>query len=315
VKYYLGKKFYYVFQVFLNCTLQSINLASIVICAQSLDSFIAFMFGKTFALELSPNFQLIEVADSMDLYNANIWVLSLGYLIVMLMCVPMSVINLGDNIAIQAASFVMLIVLIGEFVYHFIHHGLTLSAVPTIGNNYTQLVSIFILSWAYPMLIPSWVNEKKDHVNVNKIVWSSSTISFVGYMIVGILCALAYPNLSTDDVLWTLTSNEDVELVTKIAAYLFSIGIILPGIPVYSITTRYNLYVAGLCGVKQSFFWGVAAPWIVGFVFCQGSFFCSSADVDCPDFQRFCEFHSAIVGVLQGQIPRTRVDVPCPNQS
>ena len=34
----------------------------------------------------------------------------------------------------------------------------------------TQLVSIFIFSWAYVMFIPSWVNEKKNDVSTNKVV-------------------------------------------------------------------------------------------------------------------------------------------------
>jgi hypothetical protein len=49
--------------------------------------------------------------------------------------------------------------------------------------------------------------------------------------------------------------------------------VIAPGIPVCSVTTRYNLFVGGICGKKQSYFWGAVAPWIVGFVFCQGEIF------------------------------------------
>jgi hypothetical protein len=45
--------------------------------------------------------------------------------------------------------------------------------------------------------------------------------------------------------------------------------VIAPGIPVCSITTRYNLFVGGVCGRRWSYFWGVFAPWIAGFAFCQ----------------------------------------------
>jgi len=59
-------------------------------------------------------------------------------------------------------------------------------------------------------------------------------------------------------------------ILTRISGYLFSLFIIAPGIPVYCISTRYNLYVGEVCGRKMSFFFGVIAPWLVGFIFCQG---------------------------------------------
>jgi len=60
---------------------------------------------------------------------------------------------------------------------------------------------------------------------------------------------------------------------TRIDTYLFSIFIIAPGIPVYSISTRYNLYVGEVCGKKMAYFWGVIFPWILGFTFTGSSLF------------------------------------------
>jgi len=144
--------------------------------------------------------------------------------------------------------------------------------VPIVGNNFTQVVSVYIYSWAFVMLIPSWANEKKDHVSINKTIWSAAVASTVGYAVIGILCALSFQKLSSDDVLKTL-SQPKTFILTRISAYLFSLFIISPGIPVYCISTRYNLYMGEVCGKKASFFWGVIAPWLVGFIFCQGSRF------------------------------------------
>lgn len=58
-----------------------------------------------------------------------------------------------------------------------------------------------------------------------------------------------------DNMLVSL-SKKPTDMVTMISAYLFSPGVILPGIPVCAITTRYNLFVSGICSSKASFFWG-----------------------------------------------------------
>jgi hypothetical protein len=54
---------------------------------------------------------------------------------------------------IQYGAFFITAILLGEFSWHFIHRGLHPDAVPNFGTTYTQIISIFILSYAYPMLV------------------------------------------------------------------------------------------------------------------------------------------------------------------
>jgi hypothetical protein len=56
---------------------------------------------------------------------------------------------------------------------------------------------------------------------------------------------------------------------------------------VFCITTRYNLYVGGVCGRKMSYFFGVVAPWLVSFIFAQG-----------PRFAGFLNWSALIFGSL-----------------
>ena len=51
VKYYYGTKFGNFFQICLNITLQSVNIASIIICSQSIDQACLSLFGSAYALE------------------------------------------------------------------------------------------------------------------------------------------------------------------------------------------------------------------------------------------------------------------------
>eukprot|EP01133_Synstelium_polycarpum_P010702 gene10702-12447_t len=269
IKYYFGKKAHFGFQILNNFCIQCYNIASIAICAQSMDQFLVFIFKKTFALSFQHGFMAFE--DTQTLYNHGINI-SLGYVIICAIAIPMSFMNLDDNVKIvQTLSFIFLFVLIGEFIVQYCINGLVTSRVPAFGSNYGQLASVFIFSWAYPMFIPSWVNEKKDIVNVNKAVWYSGLFSWFGYLFIGLLGAFAY-SLSSDNILNIMGSSGSSD-VTRIASYLFSLGVILPGIPVCFITTRYNLYVGYICGRKMSYFWGVIAPWLISFVFCNTKIF------------------------------------------
>jgi hypothetical protein len=240
------------------------------------------IFGSTYALEFHPSLGFHGFTDCDVLYSSSVITLSLGYIVIMIFCIPMSLLNLDDNVrGVQVASFISLVVLLGEFIVYFLWRGITgdsgsgssgddaqFHSVPIVGDTYTQLVSVFIFSWAFVIFMPSWLNEKRPEVSVNKTVWYSGIASWIGYMAVGLLCASVNSGQTLDNMLDRL-SKSPTPWVTRITAYLFSLGVIAPGIPVCSITTRYNLYVGKLCGVKASYFWGVWAPWIVGFVFCQ----------------------------------------------
>eukprot|EP01113_Clastostelium_recurvatum_P042896 TRINITY_DN7000_c0_g1_i1.p1 TRINITY_DN7000_c0_g1~~TRINITY_DN7000_c0_g1_i1.p1 ORF type:complete len:499 (-),score=171.10 TRINITY_DN7000_c0_g1_i1:74-1570(-) len=278
IKYFYGKKWYVMFQVFLNITLQSYNIASIVVCAQSLDQFLIYIFKHTYALQLypSPHFFATPTADILYNNTTPLIAISLGYLIIAALCIPSGFLNLDDNVkVVQLGSFIALVVLLGEFIVQFAIMGVEkgFTPVPAIGASPAQLVSVFIFSWAYPMFIPSWVNEKKNEVSVNKVIWFSSILSFAGYLSIGLLAAFVFGNIQTDNILGSLSDPTMFKPVTVIASYLFSLGVIAPGIPVCCITTRYNLFIGHICSKRWSYFWGVIAPWLVGFIFSQSKLF------------------------------------------
>ena len=216
--------------------------------------------------------------DNIDhLYSSNLITITAGYIAILLFCVPMSMLNLDDNVKIvQSTSFVALVILTIQFAIFFTWRGFEMDGfayhtLPIFGRSQAQLVSVFIFSWAYPMFIPSWINEKSPEVEINFTVWISGFVSFIGYWSVGTLCAVTGHPVN-DNMLFKLMQSP-TPVITIISSYLYSLGVIAPGIPVCSITTRYNLYIARICGKKQSYFWGVFAPWMISFIFCQGQIF------------------------------------------
>jgi len=114
--------------------------------------------------------------------------------------------------------------------------------------------------------------KKKEHVSINRTIWSACITSTFGYIMFGFLCALSNPDLKSDNILRQMGDSRSF-ILTQIVSYLFSMIIIGPGIPVYSISTRYNLFVGKICGKKMSYFLGSVAPWIFGFLFTGSSIF------------------------------------------
>lgn len=136
-QYYYGKWWHIVFQIFINITLQSYNIASIIITAQAFDSFFATYFGKTFALAFYPDPGFHAFTDSSVLYDGT-YALTLGYVVSCIIVIPMGMVNLDSNVkTVQTTSFVFLILLFAEFVSYFIYQGPTFeNRVSTFGMSY-----------------------------------------------------------------------------------------------------------------------------------------------------------------------------------
>ncbi len=192
-----------------------------------MDSLLVFLFSKSFALEFYPHVGFVSggnaaiamwYSNQVQFYSYithfKAFTITLGYLIVMSLCIPMGVINLDENIKFQWVSFIGLVVLMAQFTCFFLFESpFYFDQVPAFGHEYKQVASVFvsipfpcsnnerrlksllilrawkthdlikrcyclhIFSWAFIMLVPSWANEKKDHVSVNFTIWISAIAS------------------------------------------------------------------------------------------------------------------------------------------
>jgi hypothetical protein len=100
-------------------------------------------------------------------------ILTAGYILLTAIVLPMGCMNLDDNITIQIISFVMLVVLTGIFILNYITIGLNYDAVPMIGSNFSEALGTAIFNYALIVFLPSWVNEKKPDVSINKTLFYS----------------------------------------------------------------------------------------------------------------------------------------------
>ena len=91
VLYFWGRRWHALSAVLLNVTVQSYNLASIVICAQSVDQALVELFGHTYALTLYPQAGAAALDQAgFDVLTSGAFSLSLtlGYLVVVALFLP-----------------------------------------------------------------------------------------------------------------------------------------------------------------------------------------------------------------------------------
>mmetsp|Transcript_6793 Transcript_6793/g.13414 ORF Transcript_6793/g.13414 Transcript_6793/m.13414 type:complete len:540 (-) Transcript_6793:1023-2642(-) len=291
-----GKKGMHIAQIMFIMNMIAQIVSSIVSNAQVMDAFIVFLNPNqaTYALQILPYVTVLSWRPPMDSSGAPLQfsdaaechaskvvpfqddsesrvVISLGYLSLALMLVPMSNMNLDDNIFIQKVSFYMLLVLSGEFLLQFFFQGLEHHHVPAFGGDYSHVLGSIIFNYAFIAIIPSWLNEKRPDVSVTKTVWISSVASTLLYAATGMMGAMAYTR--ADGNFLNTLSNSCSPTVTRISAFLFAFGMIGLGIPFISIVTRYSLLVGRVCGPRMSNFWSVYFPWLVSWLFYEGGLF------------------------------------------
>ena len=77
-----------------------LNVASIIVSAQVMDQFFVFLFKKSFALQLYP-FSIVTATDTSEMFGDYGVIISLGYLVCLVLCMPMGFLNLDENIYFQ----------------------------------------------------------------------------------------------------------------------------------------------------------------------------------------------------------------------
>jgi hypothetical protein len=120
-------------------------------------------------------------------------------------------------------------------------------------------------------MVPSWLNEKRAEVSVNRTVWSATITSTLLYLAVGLCGGLAYDNVQ-GNFLNSLASHCN-PTITRLAAFLFAIVCVGLSVPIFCIMVRYNLIVDGLCGDRTAIFYSVVLPFMTSWLFYHGGAF------------------------------------------
>lgn len=322
VKYYFGRNWYVASQIGLNGALQSLNIISVIQSAQVMDAAISKIFGATCGLNLTPfqsvwadssgsEHNLAHSTDFMSCVNmadvdqGNPWgchiVLSAGYLLVAALAIPCGRWNLDDNMIIQVVAFIITVAfwciwVAGSFSEIASKDELpsipAVNTQPHVGSQAAWLGNI-LFNFGYVTTVPSWVNEKRPNVSVNKTLWVSTTACIFVFFAIGLVGALAYGDVlqglvtntcarqqidpsfnCPNDLMQALTQRQTEpsswagngfsNALLETSVYGFPLAAVVSSIPIFSIVIKYNLMENGFSG-SSSFAFAVLFPWIIGF--------------------------------------------------
>jgi amino acid permease len=180
VEHFFGERFRVPAQILFNFSMQASNIAAMIIAAQVFDVFLVTVFGRSYAFDYVDGVMLTaDDPHAVDLWGGETWIVSLGYVLTMVICIPFGYLNLEENMSFQWLSFVALVILVGEFFVQFVlnvdNHtrGASMDNVPmfTSLSGQVHVVGSVVFAYSYVVPIPSWLNEKRPEVSVNQALW------------------------------------------------------------------------------------------------------------------------------------------------
>lgn len=258
------------------------NLANILMTSQVMDETLLAMFKVSCSLDLQSFTPLCVHADTDQIVTDSLfgdsYVITVGYVIVLIVCIPLGILNLEDNILIQIGGMILTVVCILIWMINFIVMGLKPSYVPAFGSgigNYTPLLSTILFNYGFVATLPSWLNEKSPKVPTTSTVIYANIAATTQYLIVAIFGALAVVVGGNTDLLSVINEGNipGIWTVSQIMTFIFPIANVLTSIPVFSIIIRYNLL--QLEGIKVPVWLAnliaVVLPWFIVLPFYPGN--------------------------------------------
>lgn len=220
------------------------NVSAIVESAQTMDATLLAIFKKTCAIYVHPGQApgcVDTAASGSNSSFGNDYVISLGYILVLCLTVPLGFLKLEDNMWVQQGGAIALTICVLIWLAQFFHSGLDTSRLPVANTaGFSSILSTVIFNFSFLPTLPSWLSEKGRAVRVAPTVWVSIAVSTAQFFIMGFFGALALDLGSGADLLAALTdpATPNVWVASKVAAFVFPLAALLSGIPVVAIIIR-----------------------------------------------------------------------------
>ncbi|CAG8766920.1 10610_t:CDS:2, partial [Racocetra persica] len=199
----------FLIQLSLFISLQSVNIASILLSSHSLDTLLISLFGKTCGLGIYPQsgiYCVYEQGDYASPFGTNYMVATFGFM-----------------------------------------HGLTPSYIPNFGDDMSQVVGTVLFNYAFIVTVPSWVNDLDPKVPIRRSVFCSILISTSVYILLGLIGGMAFQIDKNSDIITVINQSDQKNWLTIASTYIFPVAVLVTSIPIYTIVVRYNLIRSGHC--------------------------------------------------------------------
>ncbi|KAK3808153.1 MAG: hypothetical protein JOS17DRAFT_691919, partial [Linnemannia elongata] len=265
VECFFGRRYHLIVQIICFLAMQTTNIASIAVSAQLFDNLLIQIFHRTCGIQIIPHTAFVCVTEQLASASpfSGVMIMTTGVLLALSMILPLALLKLSENIWLQLASFILILLIVTQWIVTFFIHGLDTTLVPVIGDDISQTFGTILFNYAFITTIPSWANAKQPNVSIHKTVGWSVTITTIIYILVAILGGMAYqiPNNST--LIQAISSSPDVTILSQITGYTFPIAALITSIPINIIVIRYNLIQSGACNYMWSNLLAGVLPWLV----------------------------------------------------
>jgi hypothetical protein len=275
-RFYFGRSWLYGLSVFLLIfSLLSVNIASIIISAQQMDATLVAIYGTCAVIFYpTPGAQCARnPAEPAQPFGDDI-VLSLGFVVVLLVAIPMGYFNLDDNIIVQQIATMMLVAILCIWFAFFAEVGIHTGTLPVWGDDQTSVVGTLLFNFTFVTSIPSWVNEKKPGVSVSRSINGTTALGTLIFLLLGVLGAMtfSFDDKSSDllKAIESITTDTTLTKMAHVTVYMFPVVAFLSSIPVFAIIIRYNLLQNRICGKAVANFIAVVLPWLIALPFYTG---------------------------------------------
>lgn len=273
--------------VYYLCTV-SLNVAAIVDTAQVVDSFLGHTVGSR-ALAADNIFEepfqewkrgpcsrkmakegVCEPFGGVDQDGEQFsdWLITSGYVVALLFFLPICLMDLKDNTKWQIFAFLVTVTVSTQFVISFLQHGLDVDNVSWWGEDYSGLLGAILFNYGLVLAMPALLSAKKSSVDTKTMVQGSVVMTTILYVLVGLLGAMAIPNVNINMLKPMVSGAYGPTL--QWAGWFFAFFIIGLDIPLFSVLTRYNMVSEGLCSDLGANTLVVYLPWAVSWAFYQG---------------------------------------------
>jgi amino acid permease len=271
LKFYLPRA-WYLLSMLVYLGFMVLTLMTYVIqTAQVLDYAFVHSTGYAWGLQLYPDFGPVRGAEKHSSTPfGDSTVISVSFLVLAVVCGPLSHKNLDDNVPLQVLSIVGLTLLAA--VWLTILPGMPdfPSQLPVATSSVHNVIGTTLFNFAFVGSLPSWANEKQPEVSVNRSFMFSLGYVVLVYAAVGIVGGMAYdPYYVTDENLFSKL-NVSGQLIARLTVFLYPVLQNFTSIPVFSIILRYNFLQLGWMGPRAATCVAFALPWVLSIFFYTG---------------------------------------------
>lgn len=173
-----------------------------------------------------------------------------------------------ENAAWQIVGFLVLLVASVVFIILFLLEGIHVEYLSLWGETWDTLFGVILFNFALVIAVPAWLYEKTPEVGVPTVIYGSSILSAVLYILIGALGALTIPHVS-QNMLESMMSGT-FGTAMQVNASIFAFFIIGLGCPLFSVLNRMNLTGSGFLSRPTANVLSVYIPFFGSWLFYQG---------------------------------------------